>query len=500
MPKPPKSYPTRPAHSTYAGIVVSDDLSPQAWQRLWHRLYPVRRFVHWMTRSTVNMSIVIICVGLTIYVVKPKLERLFLPMSFQDGSSTNSASTASAPAPDSAGPAGSSVGTTQTGENPNAASAANPTSNTGADSTVTPTPASTNTTVTNSVNVESYGAAGNGFTDDTAALNTAFSRAPAGSTLVLSAGKTYKHTGLLKVRVAGLHITGSGTLLATNELDSALQINANNVTVDGGLYFRFNTAGIARQNAGWETMIFVQGCSGTHLSNITIDGSPSAGILFLDASNYTVDTVLVENTLADSIHSTNGSYNGLIENSTSINSGDDGFANVSYTSNAVQVHDITYENDTVRNQLWGRGFSVVGGHDITFNNIHVDGTSSSAAIYVASEANFKTYGVANVHVHGATINHANANNAVVLIADSQPAYSITDVDMSDVVITNVSAGVPQVVGIQAHAGTGILRIGLYRFTITGPQLPFALSGTSPASYSTVGWTVNNAHVADHIGF
>ena len=96
----------------------------------------------------------------------------------------------------------------------------------------TPTPTSSAPAVVG-ITPEQFGAKGDGVADDTAAVQSALNSVRAGGTVTLPAGKTYRHTAVLRMSVAGTTLNGSGTLLATNEAASAVYLAADNITVDG---------------------------------------------------------------------------------------------------------------------------------------------------------------------------------------------------------------------------------------------------------------------------
>ena len=78
-----------------------------------------------------------------------------------------------------------------------------------------------------------FGAIGDGVANDTSAMQNALNSLETGETLTIPAGKTYRHTAVLKVSKPGVTIAGSGTLLATAEATSAVHLAANNITLDG---------------------------------------------------------------------------------------------------------------------------------------------------------------------------------------------------------------------------------------------------------------------------
>lgn len=353
--------------------------------------------------------------------------------------------------------------------------------------------------------VTTYGAVGDGVTDDQAALAKAFSTAPAGSTLLIPAGKIFKHSSVLSVTVAGLHISGSGTMLASNFADSAVHIQAANVTIDGGMTFKFNTAGQTRQSAGWNTMLWLDNIPGTKLSNITVDGSPSAGVLMYGASFYTLTDVTVMNTLADGIHNTHGSHDGTITRPILRNVGDDGVAVVSYLGDGAETYNITVQSPKLYSQTWGRAFTVVGGHDITFSNVYSDG-SNGAAILIAAESSYNTYGVKNVKVLGGTLLNSNKSSSIahgaILVANGQPTQTISAIDIENIIIQNTRGTAPWEAGILSGGGGGISGVQLRGITVTGgPAKQFSADPVTPTtSYNTLNWLYNGTRLADHQGF
>jgi len=79
----------------------------------------------------------------------------------------------------------------------------------------------------------SFGALGDSHTDDTAAINGALAALKPGETLRFGSGKTFCHNQVVKVATPGVRLLGPGTLLATQEQSSAVQIEAPHVTVEG---------------------------------------------------------------------------------------------------------------------------------------------------------------------------------------------------------------------------------------------------------------------------
>ena len=115
----------------------------------------------------------------------------------------------------------------------------------------------------------------------------------------------------------------------------------------------------------------------------------AAGIF---AHNDNVDGTIcgnyVDSSLADAIHIT-GTSRYIQANANQVyNPGDDQIAVVSYGSTSTCYQIEAFCNDLHR-QHWGRGMTVVGGHDVTYARNEIN-KAISAGIYVASEGSYNT--------------------------------------------------------------------------------------------------------------
>lgn len=82
--------------------------------------------------------------------------------------------------------------------------------------------------------------------DNQAALSAAFSSTKNNNkTFIIPKGVTLKHSSSLPIKVENLHITGEGTFVATNPIATAFVIHSDDVTIDGGLHFYFDTKDLA---------------------------------------------------------------------------------------------------------------------------------------------------------------------------------------------------------------------------------------------------------------
>lgn len=335
--------------------------------------------------------------------------------------------------------------------------------------------------------------------DDTLAVQRALNAVPAGGTLLFATGKTYRHSDVLVDRVAGSHLTGGGVLLASNEARSSFWISANNVLVDGGLTFRMGTT--TQRWAAWEqTKLRLAGVIGTVLRGIKVEGSAAAGIFIDHSSNFLLEDVSVSNTRADGIHMTAGSHDGTVRRPTVTNSGDDGVAVVSYTSDGVVCNHITVESPVVRGTAWGRGLSVVGGEEVTYTNVNVD-SSNAAAVYVADEGSpWYTYSSKNVSFLGGTLTRSNTNTSVdhgaILLYSANPGFTLDNVVVDGLHVSDTRLTASRQVSVLGGGGT-VNGAMLRNLTLSGGGPAFG-ANVPATSYSTINWFVNGVARPDHV--
>lgn len=303
---------------------------------------------------------------------------------------------------------------------------------------------------------QQFGAVGNGINDDTAALQRTFDQA-AGRQVVLPAGSLYAHSAVLHLRTTGLHVSGPGELLATNEQKSSVWIESDNVLLDGGAVVK--TATTTQRWSAWEQMgLRLDGHAGIVVRNVSVVGSAAAGIYVGGAAHgFVLNHVTVQDTRADGIHMTGGAYSGSVISPTVIDSGDDGVAVVSYSQDGMPCHDITVTSPRVLGTAWGRGLSVVGGTNITEANIDVERTSA-AAVYVGSEGSpWHTAAATNVTIAGGTIVGANTDTTVdhgaVLVLSGESNVTPTKVVVRSLTITGTRASASRDLGVITHGAT-----------------------------------------------
>lgn len=341
------------------------------------------------------------------------------------------------------------------------------------------------------VTPEDYGAAGNGSSNDTTALNAAFADLGPDKTLLIADGKTYAHAGVLQITADGTRVFGTGTLAATAQNTSALQIlSATDVAIEG---ITLTCSATSRGNTGDHHKIFVENSSMVRIRDVRIVGSKAAGILVAESERVVLDHCRVQNTYADGIHFTVGSSECLIIGCECVNVGDDGFACVSYGADPAAVSNITFIGCCLEGQVaGGRGMTVVGGNNIRFYDMKIV-NSYAAGIYIACEPSFTSYGVADVIVSGVTLigsNHgfADANHGAILVYNGRTAsFLVQNVRISNVNIINTNTGANQHVAmIMDVGGADNIRNIVFRdinITGTGPSQKFGNSGVPTARYS-----------------
>jgi hypothetical protein len=283
--------------------------------------------------------------------------------------------------------------------------------------------------------VRSFGAKPNDDADDSAEIQKALDALKSGETLFFPSGR-YLVNRSLRVSKPGVTITGeNATLHATNPDDMALFIQADDVTV-ASMTFTAITEG--RRNAPRHARVVINGdvskgdrVRGTvirdnRIVNADKPGTPGAnaastgGIMVLHADRFLIAGNTVARTLADGIHITAGSRNGRVLNNVVRETGDDMIAVVSYSDSGKAVHNsaqkladawdenvakrlnrnILIAGNRVSGQYWGRGITVIGGQSVTITRNTIENVTHGAAVLLAREASFQTFGVENVVVEG----------------------------------------------------------------------------------------------------
>lgn len=253
--------------------------------------------------------------------------------------------------------------------------------------------------------VTEFGAVGDGKTDDTRALQAALDGVPAGTVLSFPPG-TYLTSNVLTLSRGGVVLRGDRAVLrATVPARQALVLAGDRTALVG-----LTLEGAARRRLTTQesAQVLVRGQWVQVVGN-TISGAASVGIFVDGARDFRISGNRVSATKADGIHMTGGARNGLVEGNVVFGTGDDLIAVVSYRpnrpngGNAGLSGHILIEGNRVWGNSWGRGITVVGGHDVAIIRNEVRKVPSAAGIYLAQESSYRTYGDRDILVAGNTI-------------------------------------------------------------------------------------------------
>ncbi|SEA48886.1 MULTISPECIES: right-handed parallel beta-helix repeat-containing protein [unclassified Mycobacterium] len=330
--------------------------------------------------------------------------------------------------------------------------------------------------------------------DSTAVLQNVFSNLKPGSTLTL-APKTFYHSGILQITVSGLTINGNGaTLQATNDATSAVEILADHVTMSN-LTLGANLTG-PRYYADEQHKLLIKGNYAT-VSNVTINGAAGAGIYVLGAGWFNLTGITVNNSRADGISMTGGAHDGVVNNPVTNSTGDDGVSVVSYIADGTICSNITINNPIVNGTTWGRGVTVVGGQNITYNNIKVSNTNG-AGVYIASEPSYNTMGVSNIIVNGGTVTGANYNSGVVhgaiLVYAGNTGQPATGVTIENLSVTGTPLTAQREIGLIQETGSSMSGIVFKNISFDKTTLPIFYTNTPSGSYSASGITMGGTTI------
>lgn len=319
---------------------------------------------------------------------------------------------------------------------------------------------------TTPINITTLGVSAGGG-DQQSAIQTAINNAAAGSVLLFPAG-TYNHSGVIQVNKAiTLYSTAGARLVGTDPLNMAIQINANNVRLEG---LSIEGVGSSRQSSD-ETRagISILGVSGAVVKSCTVKQSSAAGIFISNASNYYIVGNTVQNTLADSIHQTGTANHGYVLNNTVTGSGDDCIACVSYSGQ--DVNNITIIGNSTTGGT-ARGISLVGARDCLVQGNTI-ASSAAAGIYIASESSYNSEAVSRIMVRDNVLNGVNTNSAIyhggIFLWGGNPGKPVDAVTVYNNQINNTVVGAAHLV-IQ---GSNVTNTNF---------LNNATTGTKPHSY------------------
>jgi hypothetical protein len=255
------------------------------------------------------------------------------------------------------------------------------------------------------VNVRDFGAVGNGVADDSNALAAAIAAAQQSfprAAVYIPAG-TYRYSRVL--RIDGLMVYGEGadksTLLASNVERSSLVVTGNAPKICD-LRIRTAVTPTVRDPRSEATGLDIYEATDFTIQRVHVGPVASAGIFVRrshgsEATPATIRDCVVEGTLADGIHMTEGTEFVDVTQNEVFNTGDDFIAVVSYAVNGRLSRRINISKNSVSVQSHGRGISVVGGEDVTID-ANIIAATAGAGIYIASEDSWNTFGTAGITI------------------------------------------------------------------------------------------------------
>lgn len=341
--------------------------------------------------------------------------------------------------------------------------------------------------------------------DNTNAFNAALASAAEGDCLTVPAG-FYRRSGNIDVPGTKRNITliGAGrdqTIIYGTSLDKhgfrvlgADGIRLQSMTVDtvtGGTRTGLNQQGNA-------TLLLDPGTDGFAGQDLLLRGARAAGFFAYRASNYHLNRVEVQNSLADGFHNTNGSVNGVFTDCVATNVGDDGWAMVAYGDGPETVpHDFVLTRFTMNGNTWGRGIGVINSYGLTVNGPTLIKNTGAAGVILAREAQYgpAMYPVRNVRFLGETrivaANHGVQDHGAVLINNPEASQPVEGIYMEDVRAFDTGKNRTTLPSNNVYVkGNGRISAELRGFTFygTGPRSLFGGQRTADSVVSLVGWS------------
>jgi len=288
-----------------------------------------------------------------------------------------------------------------------------------------------------------------------------------GQRMVFAPGQ-YVVTHSLVVKNPQVVVSGYGaTLVATNESDQTIVMSASDSTLVG---LTLIGIGATRLTTPSSTKVEVTGM-GVQVLDVTIHGGASAGIFVLGGTDIAIVGNTVQDTLADGIHTTDGSHNVLVQGNTVTGTGDDMVAVVSYQGDGALSSNVLIRGNSLSGNYWGRGISVVGGSDVTITGNTVQGVQKAAGVLVAQEDSWHTYNATNVLI---------TNNVISDIQNSTNVNGGTLPTQQAAIELDTGSGTAALVSVTSNQ---VSRSAYAGFRALGNVCQFLVSGNAFGSIS-----------------
>jgi hypothetical protein len=327
--------------------------------------------------------------------------------------------------------------------------------------------------------ITSAGAVGDGTTDNLIAIQNTFNYAAANQCIAMVPAGTFAYSGNLDA--TGIAIAGTGAtsilkpLSLTNE---AVILSGSGGSISNLVMVSAASKRLLSQQS---SMIWVNNASDYYIENILINNSSSTGVISQNSNGGYILNNTIENTLADSVTQTLGSYGIMVYGNRILSSGDDGVSNNSYAGDPSAVNTITVQGNTVLNNTGGRGLEVSGGSNITFAGNYVDNLDGYSDMYIASESQFNTQSVSNITVTGNAFLDGGPNQGTAIVYNSQGAgTTITDVNIEGNQFVNPKLSALQYAGNGSETGISVVN------NIAYTNNPFSITSNTSASPTETG--------------
>lgn len=300
------------------------------------------------------------------------------------------------------------------------------------------------------LDITDYGAVGTDTIDDLPAIVACLKAAAArGKKVWIPAGDFYIND---EVAVPdGVTISGAGIWHATikKNIPSAKNVKGLNLGLNCSVSHLKVEDVLGSERENGRIGVFLN--SGCDVNDVWVANTFGAGIMGKNIHDVTIRNCRVRGSFADAIHIARSSYNCLAENNTVRNSGDDGLAIVPYASEGCR--NIVYRYNTVENNYWGRGLTLLGGdRNVLEYNRTVDSPVSGIMVGVETYRGVSTKYCTNFKVQYNDIVRAgdpqsNAH-AALWILDAVPGAPMTGMARSNRITDYVGNGIT----VSGHVG------------------------------------------------
>lgn len=240
----------------------------------------------------------------------------------------------------------------------------------------------------------------------------------------------FEHSDILKLSGVQIYGAGDNTIFyARNKKRSAIFLEDS-----GSVIAKLKLSGPTlvpitdRESTRESCRVVAMGATNFLIQNITVDQCAGASIRADKSANGTIEGNRVRNSLADSIHLTDGSSYINILGNTIKDSWDDGIACVSYRDQPTMVNHIKASGNKIYTNQGGRNMSIVGGSFIEYENNFLDTNLKAAGMYLAQEIPYHTYGCHNILIEHNTIRNCGVlppkeHNAIMCFSDGEEQNS-----------------------------------------------------------------------------